>query len=54
MTGKRFGVLNQLWAAGIKAETSYKDNPKANNNINQCLEEQTPLMIFIGEDEINA
>ena len=37
LTSKRFEILNQLWNADIKAETSYKTKPKTARQIEHVL-----------------
>ncbi|ALC41647.1 Aats-his [Drosophila busckii] len=50
---QRLRVLNQLWAAGIKAEHSLKLNPKLLAQLQHCEEHQIPLAIVLGDDELS-
>ncbi|XP_017851748.1 histidine--tRNA ligase, cytoplasmic isoform X2 [Drosophila busckii] len=50
---QRLRVLNQLWAAGIKAEHSFKLNPKLLAQLQHCEEHQVPLAIVLGDDELS-
>ena len=52
LTSKRFEILNQLWSAGIKAETSYKEKPKTSRQIEHVLKAQIPFIMWIGEEEV--
>ncbi|XP_058117362.1 histidine--tRNA ligase, cytoplasmic-like [Anopheles ziemanni] len=49
---RRLEILNQLWSAGIKAEHSYKQNPKLLAQLQHCEERQIPLAIIVGEGEL--
>ncbi|KRF78145.1 uncharacterized protein Dvir_GJ15372, isoform B [Drosophila virilis] len=49
---QRLRVLNQLWDAGIKAEHSYKVNPKLLVQLQHCEEHQIPLAIVLGDAEL--
>lgn len=49
---KRMEILNKLWDAGIKAEHSYKQNPKLLAQLQYCEENQIPLAIIIGDGEL--
>ncbi|XP_032598179.1 histidine--tRNA ligase, cytoplasmic isoform X1 [Drosophila grimshawi] len=49
---QRLRVLNQLWDAGIKAEHSYKLNPKLLAQLQHCEEHQIPLAIVLGDSEL--
>ncbi|XP_022234239.2 histidine--tRNA ligase, cytoplasmic isoform X3 [Drosophila obscura] len=49
---QRLRVLNQLWDAGIKAEHSYKLNPKLLAQLQHCEEHQIPLVIVLGDAEL--
>uniref|UniRef100_A0A6M2DST5 histidine--tRNA ligase n=1 Tax=Xenopsylla cheopis TaxID=163159 RepID=A0A6M2DST5_XENCH len=48
----RMKVLTELWNNGIKAEHSYKNNPKLLAQLQHCEENQIPLAIVLGESEI--
>lgn len=52
MTAERLKVCSELWAAGVKAETSYSDNPKVQRQLEFALESGIPLVMWIGENEI--
>ncbi|BFG01874.1 histidine--tRNA ligase cytoplasmic [Drosophila madeirensis] len=49
---QRLRVLNQLWDAGIKAEHSYKLNPKLLAQLQHCEEHQIPLVVVLGDAEL--
>ncbi|KAL5276657.1 HARS family protein [Megaselia abdita] len=49
---KRLRILNDLWANGIKAEHSYKLNPKLLAQLQHCEENQIPLAIVFGDSEL--
>lgn len=49
---ERLKILNELWILGIKAETSYVDNPKTARQMEAALENGIPLIIFLGENEV--
>ncbi|KAH8419792.1 hypothetical protein KR009_002665 [Drosophila setifemur] len=49
---QRLKVLNQLWDAGIKAEHSYKLNPKLLVQLQHCEEHQIPLVVVLGDAEL--
>uniref|UniRef100_A0A182P4D8 histidine--tRNA ligase n=1 Tax=Anopheles epiroticus TaxID=199890 RepID=A0A182P4D8_9DIPT len=50
---KRLEILNQLWAAGVKAEHSYKLNPKLLAQLQHCEEYQIPYAIVLGDGELS-
>uniref|UniRef100_A0A182QC12 histidine--tRNA ligase n=1 Tax=Anopheles farauti TaxID=69004 RepID=A0A182QC12_9DIPT len=49
---KRLEILNQLWEAGVKAEHSYKLNPKLLAQLQHCEEYQIPYAIILGDGEL--
>ncbi|KFB46692.1 hypothetical protein ZHAS_00014687 [Anopheles sinensis] len=49
---RRLEILNQLWSEGIKAEHSYKQNPKLLAQLQHCEKRQIPLAIIVGEGEL--
>merc|ERR1712062_723804 len=49
---ERMKLCTLLWDAGIKAEQSYKKNPKMLNQLQYCEEESIPYALVIGESEI--
>ncbi|KAH8367836.1 hypothetical protein KR084_003306 [Drosophila pseudotakahashii] len=49
---QRLKVLNQLWEAGVKAEHSYKLNPKLLVQLQHCEEHQIPLVVVLGDAEL--
>lgn len=51
---ERLRVLSILWGAGIKAEHSYKSNPKLLQQLQYCEDMQVPLVVVLGEDEIKS
>jgi len=52
MLKHRAAILNDLWEAGIPAETSYKPNPKLLNDLQSCESRNIPWGIVFGEREI--
>lgn len=48
----RMCVCKDLWNAGVKAEHSYKKNPKLLAQLQHCEENEIPLAVIIGEQEI--
>lgn len=49
---KRLELISQLWDAGIKAEHSYKLNPKLLAQLQHCEENQIPFAIVLGDSEL--
>lgn len=49
---KRLEVLAQLWNGGIKAEHSYKQNPKLLAQLQHCEEKQIPFALVLGDGEL--
>ncbi|CAB3406135.1 unnamed protein product [Caenorhabditis bovis] len=49
---ERMKLCNKLWDAGIKTEMAYKANPKLLTQLQYCEERRIPLVIIIGEREI--
>ncbi|XP_043660159.1 histidine--tRNA ligase, cytoplasmic isoform X3 [Drosophila teissieri] len=49
---QRLKVLNLLWDAGVKAEHSYKLNPKLLVQLQHCEEHQIPLVVVLGDAEL--
>jgi histidyl-tRNA synthetase len=49
---ERLKVCCELWGADIKAEQSYRINPKFLTQIQQCEDAGIPLAVIIGGDEI--
>ena len=49
---ERLKLCQMLWSAGIKTEHSYKANPKTLHQLQYCEENQIPLSVIIGEDEV--
>merc|ERR1712002_1066794 len=54
LVAERMKIISDLWEAGIKAEHSYKKNPKMLNQLQFCEDSGIPLAIVIGESEIAA
>lgn len=48
----RMSVCKDLWNAGVKAEHSYKKNPKLLAQLQHCEENEIPWAVIIGEQEI--
>lgn len=49
----RMTVCKNLWNAGIKAEHSYKKNPKLLAQLQHCEEDEIPWAVIIGEEEVS-
>ncbi|XP_055841280.1 histidine--tRNA ligase, cytoplasmic isoform X1 [Episyrphus balteatus] len=49
---KRLQILNQLWDQGVKAEHSYKLNPKLLAQLQYCEENGIPLAVVFGDSEL--
>ncbi|KAF7634831.1 hypothetical protein Mgra_00005724 [Meloidogyne graminicola] len=54
MLHERMKICGKLWAAGIRAETSYKANPKLLEQFQFCENESTkiPWLLIVAEDEL--
>ena len=52
MLKERMQVAQELWAAGIKAEFSYKLKPKVQQQFKQAEVAGVPLTVILGEDEL--
>lgn len=48
----RMAICKDLWNAGVKAEHSYKKNPKLLAQLQHCEENEIPWAVVIGEGEI--
>lgn len=49
---KRLEMLAKLWDADIKAEHSYKANPKLLAQLQHCEENQIPFALVLGDSEL--
>jgi histidyl-tRNA synthetase len=49
---KRLEMLAKLWNGNIKAEHSYKSNPKLLAQLQHCEENQIPLALVLGDGEL--
>lgn len=49
---KRLEMLAKLWNGDIKAEHSYKQNPKLLGQLQHCEENQIPLALVFGDGEL--
>jgi len=52
MLTERMQVVQELWAAGIKSEFSYKLKPKLPQQFKQAEAAGVPLAVILGEDEL--
>ncbi|KAK8738849.1 hypothetical protein OTU49_003703 [Cherax quadricarinatus] len=52
MIHERLKILGLLHEAGIKAESSYKNNPKILNQLQYSEDNAIPLVVLIGESEV--
>lgn len=49
---KRLAIVSQLWQAGIRAEHSYKSNPKLLVQLQHCEENGIPMAVVFGDSEL--
>lgn len=49
---KRLEILAKLWDGNIKAEHSYKSNPKLLAQLQHCEENQIPFALVLGDGEL--
>lgn len=49
---KRLEILGLLWDGGIKAEHSYKQNPKLLGQLQHCEENKIPYALILGDSEL--
>jgi histidyl-tRNA synthetase len=49
---KRLEILSKLWDGQIKAEHSYKSNPKLLAQLQHCEEQQIPFALVLGDSEL--
>ncbi|XP_077983585.1 histidine--tRNA ligase, cytoplasmic-like isoform X2 [Glandiceps talaboti] len=52
LVDERMKLSNELWGAGIKAEMSYKKDPKLLTQLQYAEESGIPYVAILGEDEI--
>jgi len=52
MFNERLKLCGELWAAGIKAETSFKKNAKLLDQFQHCELQQVPIALVIGDGEL--
>ena len=52
MVSERLKICSELWSIGVKAETSYQDNPKTQRQLEFTLENGIPLILWLGENEV--
>lgn len=52
MLTERMQVVQELWAAGIKSEFSYKLKPKLPQQFKQAELAGVPLAVILGEEEL--
>jgi len=50
----RMRIMAKLWAGGIRAEQSYKKNPKLLDQLQYCEDSGIPTAIIIGQTELDA
>eukprot|EP00871_Galdieria_phlegrea_P005312 jgi/Galph1/5782/GphlegSOOS_G4443.1 len=53
MIAERMRLTKELWTANIAAEFSYAERPKFNKQLQHVLEEDIPIMVIVGEDELS-
>ncbi|XP_063702859.1 histidine--tRNA ligase [Culicoides brevitarsis] len=49
---KRLEILTRLWDGNIKAEHSYKQNPKLLAQLQHCEENKIPYAVILGDSEL--
>ncbi|CAB3373029.1 Hypothetical predicted protein [Cloeon dipterum] len=49
---ERMKICTLLWKAGMKAEQSYRANPKLLAQLQYCEQNQIPLAVVVGESEL--
>lgn len=49
----RLKLVNRLWKEGVRAEHSYRLNPKLLTQFQYCEKHRVPLAIVIGESELS-
>ena len=54
MLEERLKLCQLLWEGNIKAEFSYKANPKILHQLQYCEENAIPFSVIIGEEEIKS
>jgi len=54
MLKPRMELCAELWEAGIKAELVYKANPKLLNQLQEAEKDGIPLVLIIGQNELEA
>ena len=54
MVRERTKLLTLLWDAGLNAEQSYKKNPRILNQIQDCETWGIPVVLIIGENEVQS
>lgn len=52
MIEERLKLINEFWAAGIRAEHSYKGAPKLLNQFKYCEDRNIPFCVIIGSKEV--
>ena len=52
LTAKRLEACSMLWNAGLKAETLYVDNPRADKTFQYAFDNGIPLIMILGEAEM--
>jgi histidyl-tRNA synthetase len=51
---ERMKILNELWSSNIKAEMSYKNNPKMLKQLQDCEESGIPDVVVIASGELES
>ena len=54
LTEERMKVVTELWDGDVRAEHSYKKNPKMLNQLQYCEENGIPLAVVLGTSEIES
>lgn len=53
MIEERLKLINEFWAAGIRAEHSYKGAPKLLGQFKYCEDHNIPFCVIIGRNEVD-
>ncbi|KAE8614218.1 hypothetical protein XENTR_v10008044 [Xenopus tropicalis] len=51
---EKMKLIAALWNSGIRAEMFYKENPKFLSQLHYCEERGIPLVVIVGEQELQA
>mmetsp|Transcript_5824 Transcript_5824/g.24510 ORF Transcript_5824/g.24510 Transcript_5824/m.24510 type:complete len:198 (-) Transcript_5824:1083-1676(-) len=52
LLNERMRICSSLWEASIRCELNYSLNPKMNRQLEYVGKQQIPLLVIVGEDEL--